>query len=148
INWHRNDFYNTPDPVNFDNHFNGNDYSLTGVHGWTDNQEGSFGSVLLFDFIQQFSNTGSYEEPFVMENFVAEELFPAGTDLCTQVLDLSNLQGDDLVQGNNHIAGWTACEANVNKQTYEIVRNRYKNLGQYLKNTKSNREDRLIDRRY
>lgn len=147
-NWHLNDFY-TPDPVNYDNHFNNNDYRLTGVAGWSDNTD-SFGAVLLLDFIQQLEIIIQedpyevirvpYEEPFIMENFINEKKFPAGTDLCTQVLDLSNLQGDDLVQGNNHIASWTACEANAKKETYELISDRYKNFGQHIKDMNEKRE--------
>ncbi len=148
VNWHLNDELNTPDPINYNNHFNNNDYRLTGALGWSDDPEESFGAVLLLDFLQKYDEFGNpFEEPFIMENYIAEKKFPAGTDVCTQVLDLSNLQGDDLVQGNNHIAGWTACEAHANKAIYQIMKNRYKNKGQSLKNRNKKREKAMFERR-
>jgi hypothetical protein len=150
INWHLNDtYFTTPDPVNHGNHFSNNDYSLTGVPGWTVDPEEAFGAVLLLDFVQRFevgypSPEGPYEEPFDMEDYVAEQDFPAGTDVCTQVLDLSNLQGDDLVQGTNTVAGWTACEAHVRIDTYELIRDRYENFGRYLKNVMEKRNEMMM----
>ncbi len=144
INWHRHDGLNTPDPVNHANHFNSNDYSQTGVTGWTSDE--SVGAVLLLDFKQKFFQPGwiPYEEPFDTENNVAEQDFPAGTDVCTQVLDLSNLQVDDLVRGTNTVAGWTACEAHARKDAYELVRERYRNFGQYLKEMMENRSRMMM----
>jgi len=107
INWHLNDWRNTPDPVHDGNHFAHNDYALTGLPGWTPDPEDAGGAVLLLDFIQKFYQPWwvPYEEPFAMENYVNEKDFPAGTDLCSQVLDFT--------QGTNHVAGWTACEAHA-----------------------------------
>lgn len=119
-NWHEFDGFNTPDPLNQGNHFSHNDYSQTGVPGWSDDPD-SIGAVLLLDFIQRLDANGEpYEEPFAMENFVVEKIFPAGTDLCDQVLDLG---------GTNHIAGWQACESHA-KISYKMASKSYKNFGQ------------------
>lgn len=133
-NWHYQDnWLNTPDPVNYANHYSQNDYSQTGVPGWSDDPE-SVGAVLLSDILMRFSiNWEQTEEPFAMENYVNERKFPDGTNLCTQILDLSNLKGDDLVKGTNQIAGWIACEAQAAKATYKMVSNRNKKFGKILK---------------
>ncbi len=70
---------------------------------------------------------------------MAENKFPTGTDVCTQVLDLSNLQGDDMVPGNNHIAGWMACESQASKFTRKSVNKRFENFGQTMKKRHLNR---------
>lgn len=122
-NWHLNDGLNTPDPLNEGNHFSNNDYSETGVSGWSEDP-GSIGAVLLLDFIQRFDPDGfPFEEPFAMENFVNERKFPAGTDLCDQVLDLG---------GTNHITGWQACVSHA-KIAYKMASKSYKNFGQKYK---------------
>ncbi|MGB5237184.1 MAG: hypothetical protein WBM43_09280 [Flavobacteriaceae bacterium] len=132
INWHDNDGLNTPDPVHFGNHISNNDYSLTGVPGWTDDPDDSSGAVLLLDFLQKFDEFyNSIEVPFVMENFVNEKTFPAGTDLCTQVLDLN--------PGSNHITGWNACVGNMAKSPVSIAVDRYKNQSQWIKEMIRNR---------
>lgn len=139
VNWHDEDVWlnlDTPDPLNYANHFSNNDYRQTGVLGWTDDPE-SFGAILLLDFLQRSDGDypGNFEtEPFVMENYVAEHKFPAGTDVCTQVLDLSNLHGDDMISGNNHIAGWMACETQVSKSISKSMSKRYEKLGQAMSN--------------
>jgi len=133
INWHEFDGFNTPDPLNQGNHFSHNDYSQTGVPGWSDDPD-SIGAVLLLDFIQRLDANGEpYEEPFAMENFVVEKIFPAGTDLCNQVLDLS---------GTNHIAGWQACESHA-KIAYKMASKSYKNLGQKHKDRHQKRMELL-----
>jgi len=134
INWHYKDNWaNTPDPVNYANHFSQNDYSQTGVPGWSDDPE-SVGAVLLIDFLQRYdANFEPSDVPYDMENFVNEKIFPVGTDLCTQVLDLSNLEGDDLVKGTNQIAGWMTCEVQASKTTYKMVGKRYEHFGMSLK---------------
>lgn len=132
LNGHEFDFLNTPDPVNHGNHFSNNDYTNTGLPGWSDDPE-SIGAILLLDFIQRFDATGNpYEEPFEMENFIAEKTFPAGTDVCNQVLDLN--------PGANHIAGWQACETQAKKATYELAKAKYKNLGQVARERHLRRE--------
>ncbi|MCD6544160.1 MAG: hypothetical protein J7K34_06595 [Flavobacteriaceae bacterium] len=140
-NWHYQDNrLNTPDPVNYANHYSQNDYSQTGLPGWSDDTE-SIGAVLLSDILIRFSvNWEQTEEPFAMENYLNERKFPEGTDLCTQILDLSNIEGDDLVMGTNQIAGWISCEANADKSTYKKVNNRNKKFGKSLK-------DRYMKRR-
>ena len=133
VNWHYKDNWaNTPDPVNYGNHYIQNDYVETEVPGWSDDPE-SVGAVVLIDFLQRFSvNFETSEVPFFMENFVNEKKFPANTDLCTQILDLSNLEGNDLVKGSNQIAGWMSCEAQAKKSTYQMMRNRYEKLGHFV----------------
>ncbi|MGB5372114.1 MAG: hypothetical protein WBN18_16920, partial [Flavobacteriaceae bacterium] len=134
-NWHLYEDLNTPDPLNHGNHFIDNDYSLTGVPGWSDDPE-SIGAVLLLDFIQRIDANGiPFEESFAMENFIAEKKFPAGTDVCDQVLDMN--------PGTNHIAGWKACEAHAYKATYELLSSRYKNFGQRVKDRHLKRMDIL-----
>jgi len=125
INWHEFEDFNTPDPLNQGNHFSNNDYSNTGVLGWTDDPD-SYGAVLLLDFILKFDETGNLVlDPFIMENFVNEKRFPTGTDVCNQVLDLN--------PGTNHIVGSQACESSAKKATYKLVSNEYKNFGQFVK---------------
>ena len=125
INWHDNDGLNTPDPVHYGNHISNNDYSQTGVLGWTEDPDTSSGAVLLLDFLQKFElDFTSIEVPFTMANFVNEKKFPAGTDLCTQVLDLN--------PGSNHITGWNVCEGSVAKPTVKIATGSYKNNRQAL----------------
>ncbi|NHF58530.1 hypothetical protein FK220_004220 [Flavobacteriaceae bacterium TP-CH-4] len=133
VNWHLNDGLNTPDPLNEGNHFSNNDYGQTGVSGWSEDT-GSIGAVLLLDFIQRFDSDGfPFEEPFAMENFVSEKKFPAGTDLCDQVLDIG---------GTNHIAGWKACESHT-KMAYEMASKSYKNFGQRHKDRNRKRMEIL-----
>lgn len=132
-NWHQFDGFNTPDPLNQGNHFSNNDYSLTGVPGWSNDPE-SVGAVLLLDFLQKLDDMGNpFEEPFVMKNFIAEKKFPAGTDLCDQVLDLG---------GTNHIAGWKACESHA-KIAYKMASKSYKNFGQRHKDRHQKRMEIL-----
>ena len=142
INWHLNDWWlQTPDPVNERNLFASNDYSQTGLPGWID---GGSGCVLLLNFVQKYypdPDRVPYEELFASENTVAELVkFPAGTNVCTQVMDESFLQGDELVEGTNQIAGWGACEAHARKADFQRVSDEYKNFGQYLKSMREARE--------
>ena len=151
VNWHLNDWRNTPDPVNHNNHFAVNDYTLTGVPGWTSTSEGAFGAVLLLDFIQKFTEPDllPYEEPFVMQNRVAElGRFPEGTDVCSQVKDLSNRYPDDLLPGTNSVAGWQPCEVRAGSASptphagiaaAESVRERRAEFGEWLKSMMENR---------
>ena len=112
INWHEFDGLDTPDPVNYGNRFIHNDYSQTGVAGWSEDPD-SYGAVLLLDFLQKFDPAGNpVEEPFVMKNYIAEKKFPAGTDVCDQVLDLN--------PGSNYIAGSEGCEAGDKKSTVAL----------------------------
>ncbi|MBT8223037.1 MAG: right-handed parallel beta-helix repeat-containing protein [Eudoraea sp.] len=135
INWHEKDFLNTPDPVHFGNHISNNDYTMTGVTGWSEDPE-SVGAVLLLDFLQKFDNgftgEGPFQESFVMENFITENKFPSGTDVCNQVLDLN--------PGTNQIAGWKACLAKTNKSDKQWVKQRYENFGQIIKEKHQKRE--------
>ena len=132
FNWHKNDFLNTPDPVNYNNHFNNNDYTLTGLTGWSEESE-SFGAVLLLNFIQQYEpGFVPYEEPFTATNYISELKFPEGTDMCTQIMDLPYLSGGDMIYGNSHIAGWSACEAQGNKTLAQIINDRFENRTQQL----------------
>ncbi len=140
INWHLNDWWlQTPDPVNKRNLFASNDYSQTGLPGWIN---GGTGCVLLLNFVQKYDpDWVPYEEPFASENTVAEQVkFPAGTNVCTQVLDESFLQEDELVEGTNRIAGWGACETHTRKADFQHVSDEYKNFGQYLKSMLEARE--------
>ena len=143
-NWHYQDNWaNTPDPVNYANHYSQNDYSQTGLPGWSDDPL-SKGAVLLSDILIRW--TVDYEEsqePFTMENFVNEKKFPDGTDLCTQVLDLSNLNGDDLAMGTNQIAGWNTCEVQAAKATHKMASKRYENFGQALKERHMKRKNKI-----
>jgi hypothetical protein len=116
INWHLEDLA-TPDPVNSDNVFIANNYRVTGLPGWDDENPDNAGSVLLLDYIQRYSADGSiaYEYPVTTENIVIElGKFPMvdgnRTDVCTQVRDISNLYPDDMVPGTNRVAGWRLCE--------------------------------------
>ncbi len=133
INWHENDGLNTPDPVHYGNHISNNDYSQTGVPGWTDDPDTSSGAVLLLDFLQKFDEFfNPIEVPFDMENFVNEKTFPEGTDLCSQVLDLN--------PGSNHISNWNTCEMISAKTSNKVVEIRYRNQGQWLKEMKERRK--------
>jgi hypothetical protein len=124
INWHENDGLDTPDPLNHGNHFSNNDYTMTGVTGWSENPE-SIGAVLLLDFLQKFNADGSpFEEDFVMENFINEKRFTEGTDVCNQVLDLN--------PGANHIAGAKACEAQAKKADKQLVQKQQEVFGKRI----------------
>jgi len=142
VNWHHQDGWaNTPDPVNYANHYSQNDYTQTGLPGWSEDPEAN-GAVLLSDVLLRFTvDWEASEEPFAMENYVNEKKFPDGTDLCTQILDLSNLVGDDRVMGTNQIAGWNTCEVQAAKATYKLASKRYKNFGQALKERNMKRKN-------
>ena len=138
-NWHEFDGLDTPDPVNQGNHFSNNDYSMTGVPGWSSDPT-SIGAVLLLDFLQKFDPMfNPIEVPFVMENFIAEHKFPTGTDVCNQVLDLN--------PGSNHIAGWKACENQAKKATSELVKAKYKNFGQIARERHLRRQETIENMR-
>jgi hypothetical protein len=116
INWHPENV-GTPDPVNSGNVFIANDYRATGLPGWDDMYPENAGSVLLLNFMTRFSADFSiaYEEDTTTENVIFElGKFPTvegkKTDVCTQVLDMSNLYPDDKVPGTNDVAGWLRCE--------------------------------------
>lgn len=134
VNWHyQDDWLFTPDPVNYANHYSQNDYSQTGLPGWSEDPE-TMGAVLLSDVLKRFTvDWVETEEPYTMKNYINEKKFPDGTDLCTQILDLSNLEGDDRVMGTNQIAGWNTCEVQAAKATYKKASKRYENFGQALK---------------
>ena len=135
------DNVNTPDPVNYANHYSQNNYNQTGLPGWSDDPE-STGAVLLSDVLLRYSYYALIsEEPFAMENFVNEKKFPDGTDLCTQILDLSNLVGDDMAMGTNQIAGWNTCEVQAAKPMYKMANKRYKNFDKTLRERYMNREN-------
>ena len=142
INWHQNDGLDTPDPLNQGNHFSNNDYTMTGVAGWSEDPD-SFGAVLLLDVMQKFeigfTGQGPYEEPFAMENFIAENKFPAGTDVCNQVLDLN--------PGANQIAGGKACEALTKKVNKQLVQKQYEQLSKKVMERHQKREKILKEKR-
>ena len=131
-NIHENDGLDTPDPLNRGNRFIHNDYSQTGVAGWSEDPE-SYGAVLLLDFLQKHDVDGTpFEEPFTMENFILEKKFPAGTDLCNQVLDLN--------PGFNKIVGWQACENQSKIAAKGFARKDYKQFSKALKERHQRKE--------
>lgn len=104
------------------------------------------GNVLILDFMQRRTFTGYhpeygyplfdyYTEPFSPTNTVSEFNFPEGTDVCDQVMDLTNLNPDepDLAEGTSHVAGWIACEAHARKAAFDAASEAYKNFSQFLK---------------
>lgn len=116
INWHPENL-GTPDPVNSGNVFIANDYRATGLPGWDDMYPEEAGSVLLLNFVTRYPADFSiaYEEEVTTENVIVElGKFPTvegqKTDVCKQVLDMSNLYPDDQVPGTNDVAGWLRCE--------------------------------------
>ena len=138
-NIHENDGLDTPDPLNHGNHFNNNDYTMTGVAGWSEDPE-SYGAVLLLDFLQKHDVDGTpFEEPFTMENFISEKKFPAGTDLCNQVLDLN--------PGFNKIAGWQACENQSKIAAKGFARNDYKQFNKALKDRHQRKIETIMETR-
>lgn len=143
INWHKNDYLNTPDPINYNNIFHSNDYTATGLTGWSEDTE-SFGAVLLLNFIQTTDAENiPIAEPFVMENYIFERKFPAGTDLCTQILDLPFVYGDEQILGNSLIVGWSACKAQRDRQFYQKINERYINKGSWLQNMEMKRKNNM-----
>ena len=133
INWHEFDGLDTPDPLNHGNRFIQNDYKQTGVPGWTDDPD-SYGAVLLLDFILKFDETGNLVlDPYVMENFVNEKRFPAGTDVCDQVLDLN--------PGSNHIVGSQGCESSAKKASVDQLSKQFRSFSEAVNHRNQRREE-------
>ena len=149
INWHYKDnWLDTPDPLNYGDKFINNDYSQTGLPGWNASSEGSFGAILLLNFLERFdADFIPTDIPFVMKNYVNEHRFPNGTDVCDQVLDLSNELPNDMVPGNNHVVGWKECEANASGKSTNYSVASSKVFGQRLKDIHNRRTEALLEHR-